>query len=187
MAKKIAAPKIQVNGGPNTALLVIDVQRGLFNKNTPIYQAEQLLQNIHTLVRRAHEAEAPVVYVQHSAQKHLVLGSNDWKLHPKLSPLPEELRVEKLHGNAFEATPLMEELEACQVGRVVICGLVTHGCVKATTLGALELGYRVVLAGDAHSSYSKDAAKLIGEWNGKLREAGAEVRPASEIGFEEQG
>ena len=100
-----------------------------------------------------------MVYVQHSAQKYLVLGSHDWKLHPKLSPLPEELRVEKLQGNAFEGTPLVEELEACQVGRVVVCGLVTQGCVKATTLGALELGYQVVLAGDTHSSYSKDAAE----------------------------
>ncbi|MCU0486879.1 MAG: cysteine hydrolase [Anaerolineales bacterium] len=187
MAKKKVAPTIRINGGPNTALLVIDVQRGLFNKNTPIYQAEQLLKNIHILVRRAHEAEAPVVYVQHSAQKHLVLGSNDWKLHPKLSPLPEDLRVEKLHGNAFEATPLMEELEAWEMGQVVVCGLVTNGCVKATTLGALELGYRVVLAGDAHSSYSKDAAKLIEEWNARLAEAGAEVRLTAEIDFRGEG
>jgi nicotinamidase-related amidase len=181
MAKKTVLPRIK--GGPNTALLVIDVQRGLFTKGTPIYKAEQLLGNIHTLARLAHRAGAPVVYVQHSADKQLVLGSSDWKLHHRLSPLPEDLLVDKLHGNAFEDTPLMDELEARQVGRVVVCGLVTHGCVKATTLGALELGYRVVLAGDTHSSYSKDAAKVIEQWNGKLSEAGAEVKPASEIEF----
>ena len=183
MAKNKAAPQIKIKGGPNTALLVIDVQRGLFNKSTPIYQAEQLLANINLLVKKAHLAGVPVVYVQHSAQKYLVLGSHDWKLHPKLNPLPDELRVEKLQGNAFEGTPLMEELEACQVGRVVVCGLVTQGCVKATTLGALELGYQVVLAGDSHSSYSKDAAKLIAQWNATLAEAGAEVHPAAEIEF----
>jgi nicotinamidase-related amidase len=182
MAKKNEVA--QIKGGPNTALLVIDVQRGLFNKGTPIYQAEQLLANIHTLVRKAHHAGAPVVYVQHSADRQLVLGSNDWKLHPRLSPLPDDLRLDKLHGDAFEATPLLDELEACQVGRVVVCGLVTHGCVKATTLGALQLGYRAVVAGDTHSSYSKDAAKLIEQWNAKLAEAGAEVRQAVEIEFE---
>ena len=134
-------------------------------------------------MRKAHQAGAPVVYVQHSAEKNLVLGSNDWKLHPKLSPLPEDLRVEKLHGDAFEDTPLLDELEALQVGRVVTCGLVTQGCVKATTLGALQRGYRVVLAGDTHSSYSKDAAKLIAQWNAELAEAGAEVQTAAEIEF----
>jgi nicotinamidase-related amidase len=181
MPKKIPVTKIQ--GGPHAALLVIDVQRGLFNKSTPIYQAELLLANINLLVKEAHLAGVPVVYVQHSAEKHLVLGSHDWKLHPKLSPLPEELRVEKLQGNAFDGTPLVEELEACQVGRVVVCGLVTQGCVKATALGALALGYQVVLAGDAHSSYSKDAAKLIEQWNATLAETGAEVRLAAEIEF----
>ena len=69
------------------------------------------------------------------------------------------------------------------MGRVVVCGLVTQGCVKATTLGALELGYRVVLAGDAHSSYSKDAQKLIAQWNATLAQAGAEVHLAAEIEF----
>lgn len=185
MAKKIAASK--VIGGPNTALLVIDVQRGLFNKSTPIYQAEELLVNINLLVKKAHLADMPVVYVQHSAQKYLVLGSHDWKLHPKLSPLPEELRVEKLQGNAFEGTPLMAELEAQQVGRVVVCGLVTQGCVKATALGAVALGYQVVLAGDAHSSYSKDAQKVIAQWNMTLLGAGAEVRQAAEIEFSGEG
>lgn len=71
------------------------------------------------------------------------------------------------------------ELADRGVGRVVVTGLVTHGCVKATCLGGLELGYEVVLAKDGHSSYSKEAARLIEEWNRKLGEAGAQVVPAS--------
>ena len=34
----------------NTALLVIDVQQGLFERSTPIYKADQVLENIHMLV-----------------------------------------------------------------------------------------------------------------------------------------
>ena len=69
------------------------------------------------------------------------------------------------------------------IGRVIVTGLVTHGCVKATCLGALALGYAVTLAADGHSSYSKDAAPLIEEWNRKLGEAGASVMPTSQIAF----
>ena len=65
----------------------------------------------------------------------------------------------------------------------MVTGLVTHGCVKATCLGALALGYAVTLAADGHSSYSKDAAPLIEEWNRKLGEAGATVATASQIAF----
>ena len=40
----------------STALLVIDVQRGLFSKTIPIYKADQLLDNIAALVARAQRA-----------------------------------------------------------------------------------------------------------------------------------
>ena len=66
---------------------------------------------------------------------------------------------------------------------MIVTGLVTHGCVKATCEGALALGYAVVLAADGHSSYSKDAARHVEEWNRKLGEAGARVVPAAEIGL----
>lgn len=106
-----------------------------------------------------------------------------WQLHPRLQPGENDLIVHKQHGNAFEDTPLYTELAGRGVGRVIVIGLVTHGCVKATCLGGLERGYAVVLAEDGHSSYSKDAARLIEEWNRKLGEAGAVVLPASRIGF----
>ena len=64
---------------------------------------------------------------------------------------------------------------------MIVTGLVTHGCVKATCLGALALGYAVTLAADGHSSYSKEAAPLIEEWNRKLGAAGAQVLPAVQI------
>jgi len=64
---------------------------------------------------------------------------------------------------------------------VVVSGLVTHGCVRATCQGALALGYAVALVADGHSSYSKDAARLIEAWNCTLAEAGAVVLPAAEV------
>jgi hypothetical protein len=45
------------------------------------------------------------------------------------------------------------------------------------------MGYRVILAADGHSSFSKDAAKLITEWNDKLQQAGVQVVPTAAITF----
>ncbi len=165
-----------------TALLVIDVQQGLFGKSTPIYQAETLLKNITTLVERAHQADVPVVYVQH-ADKTLIEGSDVWQLHPQLQPQPQDLHIHKHHGNAFEDTPLGEELQKRGVTCVMVTGLVTHGCVRATSLGAKEAGYEVILVGDAHSSYHKKAAEVIVEWNQKLAAQGIEVQTTEEINF----
>ena len=179
-ATKIPTPPVQ---GQATALLVIDVQQGLFRKSTPIYRAEPLLNTLTTLIERAHAAGVPVIYIQHASDKVLPLGSADWQLHSRLQPGENDLIVHKQHGNAFDDTPLRAELTGRGIGRVIVTGLVTHGCVKATCLGALALGYAVTLAADGHSSYSKDAAQLIQEWNRKLGEAGASVAPANQIAF----
>ena len=80
-------------------------------------------------------------------------------------------------------TNLREELEQRKVNTLVLAGLVTHGCVRATCLGALEEGYKVLLVSDAHSSYSKDAAQLIAKWNEELGKRGAEVITAQSVKF----
>jgi nicotinamidase-related amidase len=167
----------------DTALLVIDVQLGLFKKSTPIYKASELLENINLLVDQAHEGGVPVVFIQHSDTRVLIKGSREWQLHPELQIINVDTIVHKKHGNAFENTNLDELLKNKKISRVVVTGLVTHGCVKATCLGASQLGYKVILVKDGHSSYSKDAARLIEEWNERLSEKGCEITAASQILF----
>jgi len=79
---------------------------------------------------------------------------------------------------------LGETLRSLHVDTVVVTGLVTHGCVKATSIGAQEAGLDVILVQDGHSSFSKDAAKLIEEWNEKLSARHITVKPTSEIMFD---
>lgn len=167
----------------NTALLIIDVQSELFQKSTPTYQAKELLENITTLTDCAHQANIPVIYVQHSSNAFLIKGSDGWQLHPRLKPLEGEKIIHKLHPSAFERTELKDELDSKGIKKLVIAGLVTHGCVKATSLDALKRGYQVVLVSDAHSSYSKDTPKLIKEWNEKIGKEGATLKTTLEITF----
>ena len=166
-----------------TALLVIDVQQELFEKTTPIYQAPHLLEKLNQLIDQAHQAQVPVFFIQHSSEKILIQDSAGWQVHPQLKISTVDRIVQKHHGNAFEQTPLQTELEALGIQRLVITGLVTHGCVKATSLGALELGYQVLLVADGHSNYHKNAPEVIAEWNEKLKLAGAKLVKAAEINF----
>ncbi len=180
MKKKPISPGIPPEHD-RTALLVIDVQHGLFHKSTPIYHAEQLLQNLNTLIEWARSGDVTLIYVQHSAPRHLVEGSAEWQLHPRLHQPDGEPVIHKVHGNAFEETRLAELLRDEKVGRLVVSGLVTHGCVKATCLGGRELCYPVTLVSDGHSSYSQDAARLIEEWHARLEEAGVALRSTGEL------
>jgi nicotinamidase-related amidase len=167
----------------NIALLVIDVQTGLFERLIPIYDAKGVLKNINTLINRARNSGVPVIFIQHSNDNSLVYGSDKWQLHPEIQPIEDEALIHKLEGDAFSKTELNDVLETQGIGKLVVTGLVTHGCVRATTLGALKLGYKVVLASDGHSNFSKDAKKLVAKWNKTLSEKGVDLIETKEIVF----
>ncbi len=169
--------------GKGTALLVIDIQKGLFLKSTPVYQAERLLANARVLSERARAAGVPVIFMQHADAHSLVKGTDGWQIHPQVQPLPGDVVLGKTRPNSFEEPALEAELEARGVGRVIVMGLVSHGCVKHTCLGARKLGYRVTLVSDGHSSFSKEAEALIAETHAKLSAEGVELTPTAEAQF----
>ena len=175
---------MSINSKENSsALVVIDVQKGLFERSTPIFEAEKVLANINILIKEARQAGVPVIFIQHSNNKTLVKGSDAWQLHPEIKPLDDEEILHKLHGNAFIDTNLHDELEKRNVKTLVVTGLVTHGCVRATSLGAIDKGYKVVLVSDGHSNFSKDAPDIIEKWNQGIREKGAELKATQDIVF----
>ena len=172
-----------INDGENVALLVIDVQKGLFHRAHPIYKAEELLENINNLVDRSHKNGVPVYYIQHANKSSLIEGSEAWELHPEIQPEGTDAIIHKRYGSAFQETPLGEELAEKGVGKIVVTGLVTHGCVRATCLAALRLGYKVALVADGHSNFNKNALKYIKKWNKTLQRNGVELLMTEEVQF----
>ena len=70
----------------DTALLIIDVQLGMFEESDPVYRGDELLATINDLITRARSAGVPVIYVQHSGgDGHLLEpGSPGWPIHPAI-------------------------------------------------------------------------------------------------------
>jgi len=166
-----------------TTLLVIDVQRALFTRPNPIYKANQLIETINLMVVRSHLSGVKVIYVQHANQSFLKEGTEGWQFHPGLSRREEDSLIQKKQGNAFLDTPLQSELEVRGIQNLLITGLVTQGCIRATCLGGLELGYRVCLVEDGHSNYNQEAAAVIEKWQKELELAGVEITSADNIEF----
>ena len=166
-----------------SALLVIDVQKEQFEASSPVYHADDLLRNINFLTSKARQEGVLVVFIQHSADSYLKYGSEGWQLHPQIQPITEEPIIHKHHPNSFEDTNLQEELSKRNVSTVVVTGLVTHGCVKATCLGALKEGFEVVLVSDAHSNFSKDALGMIEKWNRELSSKGVILVETNSVTF----
>lgn len=123
-------------------------------------------------------------FIQHSADRYLKYGSDGWQLHPQIQPIAGEPIIHKRHPNSFKDTNLKDELTKRNVSTIVVTGLVSHGCVKATCLGALKEVYQVVLVSDAHSNFSKEAPGMIEKWNRELGNQDALVVATKSVTFQ---
>ncbi|RNF83704.1 cysteine hydrolase family protein [Montanilutibacter psychrotolerans] len=165
------------------ALVVIDVQRGLFDTRPPPFEADAVVARINGLADRARAAGAPVVFVQHERDgSPLAFGSNGWSLESSLRQSPRDYVVRKTTPDAFLRTGLADLLQALAVDRLVLCGYASEFCVDTTARRAAALGFPVTLAADAHTTHDKphlDAARIRAHHNATLPDIssfGVEIR-----------
>lgn len=176
----------------DTALLVIDVQLGVFMRKQidgmTIYREEALLENIAALIKKARDAGRPVVYVAHMYEDLPVMAKGEplWQVHPALAPQADEILVEKWHADAFFDSSLEDVLRSRHVSELVITGIATDYCVDTTCRRALSLRYRNTLVADGHSTFDSPtlrAEQIIEHHNFVLGSQFAQVRCAREIAF----
>ncbi|WP_411704433.1 cysteine hydrolase family protein [Edaphovirga cremea] len=148
------------------ALLVIDVQQGLFQTNPPPDSVERTVSRINSLSSRARQSGVPVIFIHHEAAGSVLeYESPGWELAEGLHAEPGDLRVRKTTPDSFLYTDLSSHLSALQVTTVVVCGYASEFCVDTTVRRAAAAGYDVILAADAHTTHDKAHATA-----GKIRE-----------------
>jgi nicotinamidase-related amidase len=138
---------------PNTALLVVDVQRGVVQG---AHERDAVVANVSSLVDKARREGIPVVWVQHSDDQ-LARESDDWRIVPELHPADAEPIVEKNYGDSFEDTTLETVLSGLRIGRLVVAGAETDACIRSTLHGAFVRGYDATLVSDAHTTSDQTA------------------------------
>lgn len=175
-----------------TALVIIDMQRGLCSGEEEAFDIGRVIENVNALIARARAADVPVIFMQHEeAAGSLVFGSEGWQIDDRVAADHDDLRLRKTTPDSFHATSLHQILRELGVGRLVLCGLQSDYCIDATVRRALSLGFHVALASDAHSTMANgvlSAAQITAHHNATLanhRSYGPEIAvlPAQEISF----
>ena len=83
----------------------------------------------------------------------LIAGEPGTAIISELTPLPNELVIEKPGKGAFYATHLDAELKRLGISQLVFAGVTTEVCVQTTMREANDRGYDCLLAEDATESY----------------------------------
>ena len=139
-----------------SALLVIDVQRALFDKHPRPDEADVIVDRINALAARARSNGVPVVFVHHESKNgELDYGGESWKLEQRLNFQPGDTRLRKTTPDSFLRTDLSALLAGWKTTRLVMCGYASEFCVDTTVRRAAALGFSVVIAADAHTTHDK--------------------------------
>ena len=170
------------------ALLIIDMQLVAFDGEItpPIQGGDQVLARSAELIDGCRTAGLSVIYIQTRAisGQPYAEDSHGWDIHPMVTPKPTDTVVYKVMSDGFEDTLLANVLQETNAKGLVTCGIWSEYCVASTSTTAIQKGYKVLVASDAHGTVadsSEQATATVNEQNRLLEKRGAAVLTVHEI------
>jgi len=152
--------------GRRAALILIDLMHGYFDEGSTfklpssdcLTSASRVLEAarasstmvIHTKVVLGPEALDAGVFVKKIPALKAYIGENQTnELMAEVAPLASELVIVKQYASAFLGTSLSSTLQASGVDTLIITGVSTSGCVRATGVDAIQYGFIPKVVRDA--------------------------------------
>jgi nicotinamidase-related amidase len=149
---------LQMAGAPaspsrlsEAAFVVVDAQGEYSSGKLPLDGIGPALQRLAALLAAARNAGTPVIHIAHKGRPGSLFDREaaGGAILPEAAPVGAEPVIEKGLPNAFAGTSLQETLAAIGRRELILAGFQTHMCISSTARAALDLGYRVTVAGDA--------------------------------------
>lgn len=159
--------------GHRPALLIVDIINAFTDPDCPLgSEADGVVEANRALLKAFREKQLPVVFTTvayHGESQARVFrdrvpalnilepGTAWVEVDPRLEPLEGEPVIEKQWASAFFKTRLNEILKASRVDSLVVTGLTTSGCVRATAVDGLQNDYKVVIPREAVGDRNEEA------------------------------
>ncbi len=159
--------------GRKPALLLVDLIKGFTDPACPLgAEAEAVVEANRTLLAAFRAKQLPVffttvVYRDGSQARvfrdrlpalDVLTPDSTWvRVHERLAPLPGEHVIEKQWASGFFKTGLDALLREQGVDSLVVTGLTTSGCVRATVVDGLQCDYPVVVPRQAVGDRNPEA------------------------------
>jgi len=137
-----------------TALIIIDIQNDYFDGGSnPLFGSNKAATNARLIMDDFRSKGFPIIHIQHLATRptatFFLPGTAGAEIFADVRPLDNEKLIVKHYPNSFRETDLLKYLQSMEVGQLVICGMMTHMCVDATTRAAKDFGFGCTVIGDA--------------------------------------
>src|SRR5438132_1950955 len=162
----MAKPEAPGNARHRLALVLVDVNRSFFDPDGPFHypEAQEALGPIAALLEAARRGGRLVVHAREAHRRglhdferpklpeHSYVGDRDQEPYPGFEEREGEVVIPKRRFSAFFATDLALVLQEQHVERVIIAGVKTNVCIRATVQDAFAYGFKPVIARGSVSS-----------------------------------
>jgi nicotinamidase-related amidase len=180
--------------GRKPALIVVDMINGFTDPECPLgYFCPDVIAANASLLQVFHKCGLPVYFttvIYHNKDEarvfrdrlpalNILTPDSNWvKVDKRLEMQPEDELIEKRWASAFHRTGLEQRLREQGVDSLVVTGLTTSGCVRATVVDGLQYDYRVVVPREAVGDRNSEAHQAnLFDLNAKY----ADVVPLAEV------
>lgn len=159
--------------GENPALIVVDMTNGFADPKSPLgTECTSVKAAIGQLLQRFRKKKLPIYFTsveysdvsQACVFRHkipaldILQQGSDWvELDPSMQHQQSEPIIKKYWASAFFDTGLAEILKRQKVDSLVVTGLTTSGCVRATAVDGLQHDFRVVIPREACGDRNQSA------------------------------
>jgi nicotinamidase-related amidase len=151
--------------GGRPALVLVDLILGFTDPRSPLgSESDSVVDANRALLAAFRAAELPIFYTtvvyrdavqaevfrRRLPDLNILVPDAEWiKVDPRLAPRPGEMVIEKQYASAFFGTGLDTLLRERGVDSLVVTGLTTSGCVRATAVDGLQYDFPVVVVREA--------------------------------------
>ena len=159
--------------GSSPALVVVDMCRGFIDPSSPLgFECEKVIKANIKLVQKFRAQKLPVIFtttIYRDISEASVFRSKIPALNilepesdavsfiDELAPSLDEMIIEKKFASAFFDTDLAAYLQNLNIDSVIISGVTTSGCVRATALDAMQNNFLTTVAEDCVGDRDQDA------------------------------
>jgi maleamate amidohydrolase len=161
--------------GDYPALVVVDMCKAFIDSSSPLgFECNELIQANINLVKKFRLNKFPVIFtttIYRNPSEASVFRSKIPALNilepesdavtfiDDLAPSKDEILIEKKFASAFFQTKLIDSLLKMKADSIVICGVTTSGCVRATAVDSLQNNFPTTIAEDCVGDRDLDAHK----------------------------
>ena len=159
--------------GDFPALVVVDMCKAFIDSSSPLgFECNELIQANINLVNKFRLNKFPVIFtttIYRNPSEASVFRSKIPALNilepesdavtfiDDLAPSKDEILIEKKFASAFFQTTLIDSLRKMKADSIVICGVTTSGCVRATAVDSLQNNFPTTIAEDCVGDRDLDA------------------------------